>query len=91
MFFDAADLDSEDEEEIMEEFMMAHSEQVLIFCMQSCAAFAPIPNPKLRQVAKKKWRCTLDGREFSTLNIMRAHFQKRYDKLKLNDHCNPLC
>ena len=27
-FFDAADLDSEDEEEILEEFMMAHSEQV---------------------------------------------------------------
>ncbi len=28
MFFDAAGFDSEDEEEIMEEFMMAHSEQV---------------------------------------------------------------
>ncbi len=27
MFFDAADIDSEDEEEILEEFMMAHSEQ----------------------------------------------------------------
>ena len=29
------------------------------------------------QVSTKKWRCTLDGKEFSTKNIMRAHFQKR--------------
>ncbi len=28
MFVDVDDLDSEEEEEIMEEFMMAHSEQV---------------------------------------------------------------
>ncbi len=30
MFFDAADIDSEDEEEILDEFMMAHSEQARI-------------------------------------------------------------
>jgi hypothetical protein len=29
------------------------------------------------QVSTKKWRCTLDGKEFSTKNIMRVHFQKR--------------
>jgi hypothetical protein len=29
MFFDVEDLDSDDEEEILEEFMMEHSEQVL--------------------------------------------------------------
>ena len=30
------------------------------------------------QVGKKKWRCELDGKEFSTMNILRAHFVKNY-------------
>ena len=30
------------------------------------------------KVGKKKWRCGLDGKEFSTMNIMRAHFEKNY-------------
>ena len=30
------------------------------------------------KLGKKKWRCDLDGKEFSTLNIMRAHFEKHY-------------
>ena len=46
MFFDAADLDSEDEEEIMEEFMMAHSEQVLVYCIQCFAASCICADPK---------------------------------------------
>ena len=41
MFFDAADIDSEDEEEIMEEFMMAHSEQAMFTYLNFFASFGP--------------------------------------------------
>ena len=35
------------------------------------------------QLGKKKWRCELDGKEFSTMNIMRAHFEKNYTEQAL--------
>jgi len=34
-------------------------------------------------LGKKKWRCELDGKEFSTMNIMRAHFEKNYKEQAL--------
>eukprot|EP00802_Teleaulax_amphioxeia_P031307 Tamp_34458.p1 GENE.Tamp_34458~~Tamp_34458.p1 ORF type:complete len:190 (-),score=55.38 Tamp_34458:32-574(-) len=55
---DPDDLGSDEEEEILQEFMMAHSEQV----------------------GKKKWRCELCEKEFSTVNIMRVHFEKAHKK-----------
>ncbi|EKX50642.1 hypothetical protein GUITHDRAFT_151209 [Guillardia theta CCMP2712] len=51
-------LGSDEEEEILEEFMDAHSEQI----------------------GPKKFVCTLDGKQFSTRNILRAHFEKNYKK-----------
>ena len=85
MFFDVEDLDSDDEEEILEEFMSEHSEQVKNFYALSIDKWLRAFQRQVviialhdsEQVAKKKWRCTLDGKEFSTLNIMRAHFKKK--------------
>ena len=34
----------------------------------------------LAQVGKKKWRCELCEKEFSTVNIMRVHFEKAHKK-----------
>ena len=48
---DGDELGSEEEEEILEEFMMAHCEQI----------------------GKKKWRCEIDGKEFSvSLDVSRS-------------------
>jgi hypothetical protein len=32
------------------------------------------------QIGKKRYRCCVDGKEFSTVNIMRAHFEKSHKK-----------
>lgn len=48
---DGDELGSEEEEEILEEFMMSHCEQI----------------------GKKKWRCEIDGKEFSvSLDVSRS-------------------
>ena len=30
------------------------------------------------QISKRKFVCELDGQEFTTLNIMRVHFERKY-------------